>query len=375
MEGAADALLAEREGHSDRKADSRMKTVCVFTLGTVLGALSGCYQPSRSGAPAKQVSEMNHETAELPELKSPTFRFEPAAGLGPESGVCRRDPSDVIKVGETCYLWYTKVRNTPDGQPYPSGYGATVWYATSMDGKQWTERGQAVGKGGAGSWDEHGVFTPNILVADGRYYLFYTAVPKPFIGKGPNTTRTAIGLAASDSPEGPWARLESNPVLRPSDDPAEFDSLRVDDSCLIVRDGKYWLYYKGRQWDRTWRETKMGVALADQPTGPYIKHAANPVVDSGHEVLVWPHRGGVAGLISPTGPQARTIQYAPDGIHFRAVGRFEEVPYAPGAYRPDAFDDPRHGCGIRWGISMMYGPDPYLTRYECDMAAPGRAER
>jgi hypothetical protein len=358
-----------------RKGNLTMKVWYGVTFVALLGMLDGCQQPPRSLTRSRQVRDMDDEAVGLPELRSPTFRFEPAAGLGLESGVCRRDPSDVIKVGETYYLWYTKVCNVPDGQPYPSGYGATVWYATSGDGKRWTEQGQAVGKGGAGAWDEHGVFTPNILVADGRYYLFYTGVPKPFIGKGPNITKTAIGIAASDSPEGPWVRLESNPVLRPSDDPTEFDSLRVDDSCLIVRDGKCWLYYKGRQWGRTWRETKMGVALADQPTGPYVKRRANPVVDSGHEVLVWPHRGGVAALISPTGPQARTEQYAPDGIHFRAVGRSEEVPYAPGAYRPDAFDDTRHGYGIRWGISMVHDADLYLVHYECDMAAPARAER
>ena len=51
--------------------------------------------------------------AELPELAAPEFRFVPLKGLEPEDGVCRRDPSDVIKVGDNYYVWYTKVREAP----------------------------------------------------------------------------------------------------------------------------------------------------------------------------------------------------------------------------------------------------------------------
>jgi predicted GH43/DUF377 family glycosyl hydrolase len=93
-----------------------------------------------------------------------------------EEGVCRRDPSDVIKVGSEYYVWYTKVGKAPDVFMYPSGYSGTIWYATSKDGIHWRERGRALAKGSAGSFDDFGVFTPNILTANGNYYLFYTAV-------------------------------------------------------------------------------------------------------------------------------------------------------------------------------------------------------
>ncbi len=101
------------------------------------------------------------------------FRYTPILG-GYEAGITRRDPSPVIKVGDLYYVWYTL---STEG---PSGYFGEVWYATSPDGWEWTERGLAVETGGRGAWDENGVFTPSILVAEGRYYVFYTAVPKPF---------------------------------------------------------------------------------------------------------------------------------------------------------------------------------------------------
>ncbi len=293
-----------------------------------------------------------------------TLRFVPVDGLGFEEDVCRRDPSDVIKDGATYFVWYTKVSNAPDVWDYPSGYSGTVWYATSRDGVHWIERGEALGKGGPGAFDEHGVFTPNILVAGGNYYLFYTGVPKPMSEGAP----TAMGAAIAVTPYGPWRKSKANPLLKPSKDPKCFDSFRVDDSCLITRDAKYWLYYKGRQLGHSPAETKMGVAFAEHPAGPYIKYKGNPVVGSGHEVLVWPYREGVMALIGPTGPEKNTIQYAPDGLYFRIITRFSNPPRAPGAYRPDAFTDTKYGEGIHWGISMILGKNPYLERFECNLA-------
>ena len=71
--------------------------------------------------------------------------FSEAEGIGAEEGVMRRDPSDVIKVGELYYVWYSKGKISP-------GYDATVWYATSTDGHRWTEKGMALPKGKAGGW-------------------------------------------------------------------------------------------------------------------------------------------------------------------------------------------------------------------------------
>jgi len=292
------------------------------------------------------------------------FTYSPA--LGPEEGVTRRDPSPVIRVGDLHYVWYSRTESSPDG------YSATVWWATSADGHTWTEQGEAVGCGPPGAFDEHAVFTPSILAAGGRYYLFYTAVPEPFTndGGGPRGTRTAIGVATADLPGGPWSRLGSEPVLRTSDDPDHFDSHRVDDSCLIARQGRYWLYYKGRQMQRTPGQTRMGLAISDTPEGPYTRCDQNPVLDSGHEVCVWPHGPGVGCLVAPTGPQGGTLQYSDDGVHFRRCAEVDP-PSAPGPRRDDAFADGA-GPGIAWGLCQeLRGQWPYLRRFDCDLRFPG----
>jgi len=296
--------------------------------------------------------------------------YQDAKGVGPEKGVMRRDPSDVIKAQDTYYVWYTKGKQS-------HGYDATVWYATSPDGHTWTEKGEAIARGPKGSWDEQSVFTPNILVVKGRYYLFYTAVSKPFMNEGPNISKTAIGIAVSDSPRGPWQKLKGNPILKASDDPREFDSMRVDDACMIVRSGKYWLYYKGRQWNNTPRNTKMGIAVAEKPQGPYVKSALNPLVKGGHEVLVWPYGSGVVAMMGGVGPEGirNTLRFAPDGLRFAKMADLVNAPRAPGAYRPEAFTDSNKGEMIQWGLSIGRKKEylPFLNRFECEFV-PLRAK-
>jgi hypothetical protein len=75
--------------------------------------------------------------------------FKVSTALPPEEGVTRRDPSDVIRVGDTYYVWYTKVvKGAGTGIfQYPSGYSGDVFYATSTDGQKFEEQGIAVGKG------------------------------------------------------------------------------------------------------------------------------------------------------------------------------------------------------------------------------------
>ncbi|QDU35987.1 Arylsulfatase [Maioricimonas rarisocia] len=308
------------------------------------------------------LSNASEKAPEFPELASMAFTPQNVEGIGHDPGVCRRDPSDVIKVGDTWYVWYSRVER---GQPlYPSGYGASVWFATSTDdGRSWTEQGEAVGKGPKGSFDSHGVFTPNILPHEGRYYLYYTAVGDGFNNRGySEEAKTRIAVAVADSPDGPWTKPENNVVIEPSEDRSRFDSFRCDDSALLVSGDQVWLYYKGRQWGRTPKFTKMGVAVARDPLGPFEKqNDGRPVQAEGHEVLIWPEADGVVSLVTNAG---RGVYYAPDGLQFRKItSEFEGRLMAPGAYRPD-LTDPSTTAGLRWGIAMVSGRDPYLVRFE-----------
>jgi beta-xylosidase len=317
------------------------------------------------------------------------FRYSPAFGLGYEKGVTRRDPSCILKVGSTYYVWYTRT------QPGPSPVGhakatdqlratpwdlADVWYATSEDGHQWTEQGPAVERGAKGSFDDRSVFTPDVLAHDGRYYLVYQVVTAPYH----RCTKEQIALAWADSPDGPWTKSE-RPILEPDDsgeveetaDPLEatakgaWDSLRVHDPALLYRQGQYWLFFKGEGIGWSNKESKWGVAKAEDPLGPYFKSPLNPVTNSGHEVMVWPYDGGVAGLLIRCGPEKNTIQYAPDGLNFEIKATVIDPPRAPGAYRvaPDENTEPL--AGLSWGLSHiteLFGHRVQMGRDELELA-------
>lgn len=296
------------------------------------------------------------------------FTYKELPGIGYEKGCTRRDPSDVIKVGDTYYVYYTKVYGRGPG------YWGTIWYATSKDGGfSWKEEGEILGLGKKNTFDSHATFTPNIIYANGKYYLYYTGVkptPNNKDGKFENnstTDITAIGVAVSNSPKGPFARVNDEPILKVSPEPDKFDSYRVDDAVLMYRNGLYWLYYKGRS--RCFGHegpghTQMGVAFSKYPEGPFTK-LDKIILSESHEVMLWQQGTGVGALAS----LSSTFEYAPDGVDFmshKMAVKAENRPIAMGVFRPDLTDRTVTNAGLHWGISMILNGnnDCYLIRYE-----------
>jgi len=313
------------------------------------------------------------------------FKYTPIKGLGYEPGVGRRDPSNIIKVGDLFYVWYTRIsgekpvgpKNATETKRAYRWDLAEIWYATSEDGYKWTEKGLAIGRGSKGSFDDRSVFTTNILVAEGKYYLCYQAVSSPFPKNDPPNV---VGMAKADSPDGLWHKLEE-PILKtgkPHPDRkegedwkqgplGEWDSWKVHDPGITVYKGKYWLYYKGQQSGRFPFDSKIGVAIADHPEGPYIKHELNPLTNSGHEVWIWPYKTGLAAICDWAGPEKNTIQYAEDGLNFNIVASLEDIPPAGGSYIPDKFTNTNNGKGFTWGLCYHKDDWDFLIRFDCDL--------
>ncbi len=321
--------------------------------------ITGC-QPDNKNSENKK----KEDTETLTSLE---FSYQEITGIGFENGWTRRDPSDVIKVNDYYYVWYTKVKGRSPG------YWGTIYYAISEDGLHWMEKGEALGAGKPGEFDSHAVFTPNILQYRGSYYLYYTAVkptPENALAEFENNSVndfTYIGVAVSSSPDGPFVRCSGNPIISPSIEKSAFDSYRVDDAALVIRNGEIWLYYKGRNITDGFEgpsKTKMGVAFAENPEGPYKKFG-KPILENSHEVLIWRENTGIAALAS----KSKTLEYAIDGLDFNKDGlnlKLCDIPNAPGAFRPDLVDPQSPIYGIKWGISMIHnGDECYLIRYDC----------
>ncbi|MFI3285417.1 MAG: family 43 glycosylhydrolase [Rikenellaceae bacterium] len=301
--------------------------------------------------------------------------------LAYEEGVVRRDPSAMLKIDGLYYVWYSRSTGPTDGfagdiendKVFPWDR-CDIWYATSQDGITWKEEGIAVARGEKGAYDDRSVFTTEIMEWDGRYYLCYQTVKSPYTVRVKNT----IGMAWSDSPRGPWTKT-AEPVLTPSDtgewlgeednrfkvvSKGDFDSHKVHDPCIIPYNGKFYMYYKGERMGEeiTWggREIKHGVAIADNPLGPYVKSEYNPISNSGHEICVWPYNGGIAALITTDGPEKNTIQWSPDGINFEIMTVIKGAPHAIGLNR-SADNEKAPTEILRWGLTHVYNTYDYQS--------------
>ncbi|MEN0049717.1 MAG: glycosyl hydrolase, partial [Bacteroidota bacterium] len=183
-------------------------------------------------------------------------QYDLKGDLAYEEGVVRRDPSAVIKVDDKYFVWYSKSVGPTQGfagdiehtKVFPWDR-CDIWYATSDDGWTWKEEGIAVPRGEKGSYDDRSVFTTEIMVWDGKYYLSYQAVKSPYTVR----VKNQVGMAWANSPHGPWTKTEE-PVLSPADNgewlgeeqnrfmvkkKGDFDSHKVHDPCVLPYKGKF----------------------------------------------------------------------------------------------------------------------------------------
>ncbi|MEM9327437.1 MAG: family 43 glycosylhydrolase [Bacteroidota bacterium] len=331
----------------------------------------------------KHLSAASRRALEWPALSNKWYgEFEVCdlkGDLAYEEGVVRRDPSSIIRVGDRYFVWYSRSLGPVQGfagdieqdKVFPWDR-CDLWYATSHDGVTWKEEGPAVKRGSKGAFDDRSVFTPEIMEHGGKYYLCYQTVKSPYLVR----VKNQVGMAWSDSPHGPWQKC-LEPILSPADNGAwqgsednrfkvekkgDFDSHKVHDPCILPFRGKFYLYYKGEQMGEeiTWggRQIRHGVAIADNPLGPYVKSPYNPTTNSGHEVCVWPYHGGIASLITTDGPERNTIQWSDDGINFYIQSSIKDPPHAIGLNR--SFDLDREPFAVfEWGLTHEYMNDDY----------------
>ncbi len=304
-----------------------------------------------------------------------TFRYTDATGFDYNNGDgtrSRRDPSKVIFENGKYYVWYTH-RNTiapPDRKKASDVIPATdwdlseIWYATSVDGFNWEEQGVAITRAPKPEVGSRSVSTADILKFDGKFYLYYQSFVEP---SGEWIDVCPVSVSVADTPDGPWTRCGQGVV--PTGAEGEWDAGLIHDPFPIVHDGKVYLYYKSGYNHRDCG----GLAIADHPTGPFRKHPLNPVLNSGHEVSLFPFREGVAAMVIKAGNEHNTIQYASDWVNFEIASFVNMMPNAPAGYIADAFTNTKDGRGITWGMChflWMGEKHNYsiLSRFDCDLS-------
>lgn len=308
------------------------------------------------------------------------FKYTPLPNLGNSKNASRRDPSKIIKVNGTYYVYYTcrktesepvGVENATDDIPAYDWDLADIWYATSKDGFTWEEQGIAVSRNPKGQYGDRSATTTDILIIDDKYYLYYQS----FTGKIDHADAVDVTVAWADSPDGPWTKL-LKPIIN-TGEPGDWDDAAIHDPCPIVFNGKIYLYYKGQNFkmrDPNAIIRAQGLAVAENPLGPFVKSVLNPVINSGHETNFFPFRDGIATTVSIDGPEKNTVQYSSDGVNFEVVSNIQMVPVSPGPFIPDAFSANGNGRGFTWGLCHINADGGgglkhcFLARFDCDLS-------
>ncbi|MEM9674570.1 MAG: glycoside hydrolase family 117 protein [Cyclobacteriaceae bacterium] len=299
--------------------------------------------------------------------------------------ISRRDSSRPILVDGKYYIWYTKRHtNVPpigwnraaeatDEIPSTDWDLADIWYATSEDGFIWEEQGVAVARPPKPQPGWRSVATPDILVWEGKYYLYYQAFDEP---SGLRGDWCPVSVSYADSPDGPWTN--GGDAVIPFGEKGEWDQDATHDPQPIVYQGKIYLYYKAayNKWPdvRDQYAVAHGLAIADDPLGPFDKHPLNPVLNSGHETTYFPFKEGVAALAIKDGNERETMQYAEDGINFEVAASLSLTPSAAAPYAPDAFTNTEYGRGVTWGLCHFINAGTpgkgysIIARFDCDLS-------
>ncbi|NIJ45830.1 hypothetical protein FHR24_002301 [Wenyingzhuangia heitensis] len=318
------------------------------------------------------------------------FKYTELKGFDYNNGdgtISRRDPSKVIFENGKYYMWYThrhtdsapiglkNAESATDKIPSADWDLADIYYATSKDGFTWEEQGVAIPRPKKPEIGWRSVTTSDILKWKGKYYLYYQGFSAAPGTNGGDNCPVAVSYA--DSPDGPWKAYKKEVI--PNGAPGEWDQYSIHDPYPLIHNGKVYLYYKsdfGRDKEKGKGNVRMhGLAIADNPLGPFTKHPLNPLINSGHETTLFPFKEGVAAFSIRDGNESNTVQYAKDWVNFKIASTVELMPDAAGPYVADAFTNTKDGRGITWGISHYYIPHGdwkrnhvVLLRFDCDLS-------
>ena len=157
----------------------------------------------------------------------------PCLGFGDHRPQASGNDPCVLKVDGRYVMYLTTSMIIPGRPP------VLPFRAVSADGRGWALEPKtpllAPGKT-ASDFDLQGVETPSVVFFRGKYHLYYTGVQKGLAGP------MAIGHATSEDGIR-WEKDPSNPVLRPTGRPDDFNGLQVAEPGAVVRGGEIFLYF------------------------------------------------------------------------------------------------------------------------------------
>lgn len=187
-----------------------------------------------------------------------------------ENGVTGSNGSCILEDAGTFYIFYASEAGagTP-GVGYATAPAVTGPYTKYASNP-------VIVPGGAGQWDERRLQEPSVIKVGSTWVMAYMAEEMAV----PQSQSEKIGMATASSPSGPWTKSALNPVI--GFGPAgTFDDAGAADPSMFYEDGRYWMWYSGLAGPVGGKPWTLGLAYATDPVGPYVRHASNPLIDVG----------------------------------------------------------------------------------------------
>jgi len=171
---------------------------------------------------------------------------------------------------------------------YQAGVPPRIGLARSRDGKNWRKSpGPVLEPGPRGSWDERGVADPYVMLADGRFYMYYLGQDR---GR-----RQRLGVAVSEDGVA-WWKLRRNPILELGE-PGAFDENGLGEPAVWSQKGYYWMLYTGRDLRENRR---MGLARSRDGVG--WQRLAGVLIEGAE---AWNSRVVCDASVAPAGAEVR----------------------------------------------------------------------
>ena len=242
-------------------------------------------------------------------------------------GYCVWDPSLVTDAQGRHHLFFSRwpIDAMKEGEVWSRGFESWVTHSEVCRATAETPFGpyhfaEVVLPKRPGYWDGDVTHNPSIRRFGDRYYLYYNGNQSDG-GWWDHRNNQRVGVAIADRPEGPWTRFDK-PLLDVT--PGAWDAMCTNNAvCAQAPDGRYILLYKGVG-DRLplpkYGPVLHGVAFADRPEGPFVKHpepifASEDAAFPGEDPFVWCQDGRYHALLKDQG-----TYYSPS---HKAIVRFE----------------------------------------------------
>ncbi|ROP74007.1 family 43 glycosylhydrolase [Curtobacterium sp. PhB115] len=190
----------------------RRSSTALLPIVTLACVAATCLQAGAEAVPALAAGTMSARSGAAPTHQNPMALSLPDG----ETAASCADPTAIHGVGRDRY-WYlycttdalTATEQNPDGSLVQ--HGVPTYRSTDLT--HWTYVNDAFPTKPDWVGTANGIWAPDVVHRDGRWFLYYAASDTP-TATAPTGGGSAVGVATSSSPTGPWTD-SGGPVVAP----------------------------------------------------------------------------------------------------------------------------------------------------------------